>query len=157
MLMQFQNHLTSENIYLWVNIGIVPFWLLLTFLPNSKFTSFFINSIILPIILSSAYIYAIYQAILLGENMLGIFELYLSLENLYTVFATESFLLIFWLHFLALNLFLGSWISRDSIKYYMPRSITIISLILVYFVGPIGLIFYWIFRIFLAKRLSLHD
>ena len=157
MLMQFQNHLTSENIYLWVNIGIVPFWLLLTFLPNSKFTGFFINSIILPIILSSAYIYAIYQAILLGENMLGIFELYLSLENLYTVFATESFLLIFWLHFLALNLFLGSWISRDSIKYYMPRSVTIISLILVYFVGPIGLIFYWIFRIFLAKRLSLHD
>ena len=155
--MQFQNHLTSENIYLWVNIGIVPFWLLLTFLPNSKFTGFFINSIILPIILSSAYIYAIYQAILLGENMLGIFELYLSLENLYTVFATESFLLIFWLHFLALNLFLGSWISRDSIKYYMPRSVTIISLILVYFVGPIGLIFYWIFRIFLAKRLSLHD
>ena len=155
--MQFQNHLTSENIYLWVNIGIVPFWLLLTFVPNSKFTSFFINSIILPIILSSAYIYALYQAILLGENMLGIFELYLSLENLYTVFATESFLLIFWLHFLAISLFVGAWIVRDARKYFIPKIMVIPSLVLAYFTGPIGLVFYWFIRIFFAKKISFND
>ena len=155
--MQFQNYLTSENIYLWTNIGILPFWLLLIFVPNSKFTSFFLNSIILPTILSAAYIYAVYQAVLLDESIYSIFELYLSLENLYTIFSTESFLLIFWLHFVALNIFLGSWISRDAIKYFVPRFITIISLILVYLVGPIGLVFYWIVRIFIAKRLSLHD
>ena len=157
MLIQFQAYLTFENIYLWTNFGILPFWLMLIILPNSKFTQFFVNSIILPLILSTVYIYIIYQIILLDEPIFDVFKLYLSLDNLYTVFATESFLLVFWLHFLALNLFLGSWISRDGVKYNMSRGLVSVPLILVYFTGPLGLVLYWIIRVFYAKRLGLHD
>ena len=155
--MQFQNYLTFENIYLWTNFGILPLWLMLIIIPNSKFTQFFVNSIIIPLILSATYIYIIYQAILIEEPIFDFFKLYLSLDNLYTLFATESFLLVFWLHFLALNLFLGSWISRDGIKYNMPRSLVFLPLILVYFTGPLGLVLYWIIRVFYAKRISFHD
>ena len=155
--MQFQNYLTFENIYLWTNFGILPFWLMLIILPNSKFTQFFVNSIILPLILSTVYIYIIYQIILLDEPIFDVFKLYLSLDNLYTVFATESFLLVFWLHFLALNLFLGTWISRDGVKYNMSRGLVSVPLILVYFTGPLGLVLYWIIRVFYAKRLGFHD
>jgi len=157
MLIQFQDYLTFENIYLWTNFGILPFWLMLIILPNSKFTQFFVNSIILPLILSTIYIYIIYQIILLDEPIFDVFKLYLSLDNLYTVFATESFLLVFWLHFLALNLFLGSWISRDGVKYNMSRGLVSVPLILVYFTGPLGLVLYWIIRVFYAKRLGFHD
>ena len=157
MLIQFQEYLTFENIYLWINFGILPFWLMLIIIPNSKFTAFFVNSVILPLILSTAYIYVIYQAVLLEEPIFDIFKIYLNLENLYTIFATESFLLVFWLHFLALNLFLGSWISRDGIKYNMPRGLVFVPLILVYFTGPLGLVLYWIIRIFYAKKLGFHD
>jgi len=157
MLMQFQNYLTHENIYLWANFAILPFWLMLMIIPNSKFTQFFVNSIILPLILSATYIYIIYQAILMDEPIFDVFKLYLSLDNLYILFATESFLLVFWLHFLALNLFLGSWISRDGIKYNMPRSLVFLPLILVYLTGPLGLVLYWIIRVFYAKRISFHD
>ena len=157
MLIQFQEYLTFENIYMWTSFGILPFWVMLIIIPNSKVTQFFVNSIILPLILSSAYFYIIYQTILLEEPIFNIFKLYLSLDDLYTVFATESFLLIFWLHFVALNLFLGSWISRDGIKYNMKRSIIFVPLILVYFTGPLGLVLYWVIRVFYAKRLSLHD
>ena len=155
--MQFQNYLTHENIYLWANFTILPFWLMIMIIPNSKFTQFFVNSIILPLILSATYIYIIYQAILMDEPIFDFFKLYLSLDNLYTVFATESFLLVFWLHFLTLNLFLGSWISRDGVKYNMPRGLVSVPLILVYFTGPLGLVLYWIIRIFYAKRLGFHD
>ena len=155
--MQLQDYLTFENIYLWINFGILPFWLMLIIIPDSKFTTFFVNSIILPLILSTAYIYVIYQAILLEEPIFDTFKIYLSLENLYTIFATESFLLIFWLHFLALNLFLGSWMSKDAVKYNIRRTLVFIPLILVYFTGPFGLVFYWLIRVFYAKRLSLHD
>ena len=155
--MQFQNYLTFENIYLWTNFGILPLWLMLIIIPNSKFTQFFVNSIIVPLILSAAYTYIIYQAILMDEPIFDFFKLYLSLDNLYILFATESFLLVFWLHFLALNLFLGSWISRDGIKYNMPRSLVFLPLILVYFAGPLGLVLYWIIRVFYAKRISFHD
>ena len=157
MLIQFQEYLTFENIYMWTSFGILPFWIMLIIIPNSKVTQFFVNSIILPLILSTTYIYVIYQTVLLDEPISDIIRFYLSLDSLYTVFATESFLLIFWLHFVALNLFLGSWISRDGIKYNMSRSLIFVPLILVYFTGPLGLVLYWIIRVFYAKRLSLHD
>ena len=157
MLIQFQNYLTFEIIYLWANFGVLPFWLMLIIIPNSRITKIFINSIVLPLILATAYVYVIYQTILLDEPMSDIFKLYLNLDNLYTLFATESFLLVFWIHFLSLNLFLGSWMSRDGIKYNMPRSLVVIPLILIYFTGPVGLVLYWLFRVFYAKRLGFHD
>ena len=157
MLIQFQSYLTLENIYIWTNFGVLPFWLMLIFIPNSKFTQFFVNSIILPLILSAAYVYVIYQSILFEEPIFDFFRLYLNLDSLYTIFATESFLLVFWLHFLALNLFLGSWVSRDALKYNISRSLLFIPLILIYFTGPLGLVLYWIIRVFFAKKLGFHD
>ena len=157
MLIQFSDYLTFENIYLWTNFGILPFWLMLIIIPNSKVTQILINSVILPLILSTTYVYVIYQTILLDEPIFGIFKLYLSLDNLYTVFATESFLLVFWLHFLTLNLFLGSWVSRDGVKHNMSRGLVSFPLILIYFTGPLGLVLYWIIRIFYAKKLGFHD
>ena len=157
MIAQFQDYLTLENIYPWTNFGVIPFWLMLIIIPNSKVTQILVNSIILPLILSATYVYVVYQAILLDESLLDIFKLYLSSDNLYTVFATENFLLIFWIHFIALNIFLGSWVSRDGVKYNIPRKFVFIPLILIYFTGPLGLVFYWLFRIFYSKKLGFHD
>ena len=157
MLIEFQSYLTFENIYLWTNLGVLPFWLLLFLAPNSRTTKIFVNSIILPLFLGTVYAYIIYQAILTNESFFDVFNLYISLDNLYTVFSTESFLLAFWIHFLALNLFLGSWVSRDAVKYNISKKLVIVPLILIYFIGPIGLVLYWFFRIFFAKKISLHD
>ena len=157
MLFQFEEYLTFQNIYIYSSFGVLPFWLLLLLIPNSKITQIFVNSIILPLILALAYIYVLYQAVLLDEHFFEIFKLYLSIDNLYTIFATESFLLFFWIHFLAINLFLGSWVSRDSVKYNIPKKIIFLPLILIYFAGPVGLVFYWFFRIFYSKKLGLHD
>ena len=157
MLIQFEDYLTFENIYLWANFGVIPFWLLLIFSPRSRFTQIFVNSIIIPLILAAAYLYVIYQSILLDESIINIFSLYFSLENLYTIFATESFLLVFWLHFLSLSLFLGSWVSRDAIKYTISPTIVAICLGIIYFTGPLGLVVYWMIRVFFAKKLGFHD
>ena len=157
MLIQFQNYLTLENIYLWANFGVLPFWLMMIFIPNLKITQIFINSVILPLILAVAYVYSIYQTILLDEPIFDFFRLYLSLDNLYTIFSTESFLLVFWLHFITLNLFLGSWVSRDGVKYNIPRTLMFLPLTLIYFTGPVGLVLHWFIRIFYAKKLKFHD
>ena len=157
MLTQFQEYLTFENIYIFSNYGILPFWLLLITAPRSKITQILVNSIILPLILSTAYVYVVYQAILLDEKIFETFKLYLSIDDLYTIFATESFLLIFWIHFLALSLFLGSWVSRDAVKYNIPKKIVVFPLVLIYFTGPVGFILYWTIRIFYSKKIGLHD
>ena len=157
MLTQFQDYLTFESIYLWTTIGVIPFWLMLIFIPSSRITQIFVNSIFLPLILGALASYVIYMVVLLDESLLDIFHLYFSLESLYTIFAVEGFLLSFWLHFLALSLFLGSWVSRDGIKYNIPRSILVFFIILIYFTGPVGLVFYWMIRVFYSKKLGFHD
>ena len=148
--------LTYENIYLIANWGVIPFWLLLIFLPNNQITNFFTQSIIPFLILGAGYAYLSYK-IYLENNIFDGFELYNGLDGLYSMFSNEVLLLVFWLHFLALSLFMGAWIVRDSKKYLIPRIVTIPSLILTYFTGPVGLVIYWFFRIFFAKKISFND
>ena len=148
--------ITNENIYLVANWGIIPFWLLLIFLPYHQLTNFFTQSVIPLLILAFGYVYLSYRIFIEG-SILDSFELYNGLDGLYSMFANETLLLIFWLHFLAISLFAGSWIVRDSRKYFIPKIIIIPSLILTYFTGPLGLIVYWFFRIFFAKKISFND
>ena len=148
--------LSYENIYFLANWGVIPFWLLLIILPNHVLTNFFVQSIIVPLFLGSAYGFVAYNIFLEG-NILDSLELYRGLDGLYSMFSSEAFLLIFWLHFLAISLFLGAWISRDSVKYMIPRWFVIISLILTYFTGPVGLSIYWLIRIFFAKKINFND
>ena len=148
--------LTYENIYLIANWGVIPFWLLLIFLPNNQITNFFTQSIIPFFLLGVGYAYLSYK-IYLEKNIFDGFELYNGLDGLYSMFANELLLLVFWLHFLAISLFMGAWIVRDSKKYLVPKIVTIPSLILTYFTGPVGLVIYWFFRIFFAKKISFND
>ena len=157
MLTNLQNYFGPEIIYLWLSFGVLPFWLTLIFLPNSRVSLVFISSIFLPIIFSLIYIYIVYLLIINGEKTLEIFDLYLGIENLHSLFSNDIFLLIFWIHFLAINLFLGSWVSRDALRYSVPKFLSGISLISIYFTGPLGLVLYWFIRIFYSRKISLHD
>jgi len=148
--------LSYENIYLIANWSVIPFWLLLIILPNHSVTNFFAQSIVAPLLLASAYGFVAYDIFLEG-SILDSFELYRGLEDLYSMFSSEAFLLIFWIHFLAISLFLGAWISRDSQRYAVPKFFVIISLVLTYFTGPVGLLIYWFIRIFFAKKINFND
>ena len=156
MISNLLSLLTFENIYLIANLGILPFWLLLIIVPNHQFTNFFVHSIIPPLLLATGYVYLSYNIFLDGKILDG-FELYSGIDGLYSMFANEALLLIFWLHFLAISLFTGAWIVRDSKKYFIPKVVVIPSLILTYFTGPIGLVIYWFMRIFFAKKISFND
>ena len=148
--------LNYENIYLIANWGVIPFWLLLIILRNHGLTNFFVHSIIAPLLLAGAYSFVVYN-IFLNENILESFELYSGLNGLYSMFSSEAFLLVFWIHFLSISLFLGAWISRDSQRYMVPKFFVVVSLILTYFTGPVGLLIYWFIRIFFAKKINFND
>ena len=148
--------INSENIYLVANWGVIPFWLLLIIFQNNGITNFFAQSIIAPLLLATAYGYLSYN-LYLDNNIFSGFELYRGLDGLYSMFANDILLIIFWLHFLAISLYAGAWIVRDARKYFIPKIITIPSLVITYFSGPIGLVIYWFFRIFFAKKISFND
>ena len=94
--------INPETIYLVSNWGVIPFWLLLIFTPNHSLTNFFVQSVIAPILLAIAYTYLSYN-LYLENNIFDGFELYSGLEGLYSMFANETILLIFWLHFLSIS------------------------------------------------------
>ena len=149
-------NLTNENIYMFANFGVIPFWLLLIFLPTVRLTKILVQSVIAPLLLGISYAFLSYKIYLEG-NIFDGFQLYQGLDGLYTVFSNETFLLIFWLHFLSLSLFIGSWISRDSERHMIPQIFSAISLAITYFTGPIGLIFYWILGIFFARKINFNE
>ena len=148
--------INSETIYLVANWGVIPFWLLILFSPNGTLSRFLVHSVLIPLLLGSAYIFIVYK-IYQDGNFLDGFGLYLGIENLYAVFSNENFLLIFWLHFLSISLFTGAWIARDSTRHSIPKFLTAISLIITYFTGPLGIFVYWLIRIFFAKKISLNE
>jgi flagellar biosynthesis protein FliQ len=128
----------------------------LIFVPNHQLTNFLAQSVIVPLLFAISYAFLSYN-IFLDGNIFDGFELYNGLDGLYSMFANEALLLVFWLHFLAISLFTGAWLIRDSKRYFIPKIITIPSLILTYFSGPIGLVIYWLIRIFFAKKISFND
>ena len=157
MIEQIYIYFTLNMIYLWLNIGVLPFWFILIFFPNSKINQIFVSSIFPLIILGSIYLYVVTELIRSGFNFIEVFNLYLGLDELRSIFGNKKYLILFWIHFLAINLFCGSWISKDSQKYIIPKFLTFIPLIITYFIGPVGIIIYWIIRIFFSKKIDLYD
>ena len=157
MIEQISNFFTTHMIYLWLNIGIVPFWFILIFFPNSKVCNVFVSSIFPIFTLSVIYLYLVYYFFITGYDFTQNFSLYLGFNSLSELFGETAFLIIFWAHFLAINLFCGSWIVSDSRKFSISKILIFIPLIITYFTGPLGIFIYWLIRIFYAKRISLYD
>ena len=157
MIEQIYTYFTIETIYMWLNIGILPFWLILIIFHQSQICKVFVASIFPLFILSLTYGYLIYTFFNAGYDFIENFELYLSLNNLSDLFSNNSFLIIFWIHFLAINLFCGGWMTKDSQKFGINKILMILPLIITYLIGPIGIVFYWLIRIFYAKRINLYD
>ena len=157
MYEQISAFFTIEMIYLWLSFGVIPFWFILIFFPQSHICRFFVTSIFPFFLLSGAYLFILYKSYLIGYDFDGNFSLYLGLNELSRLFEDNLYIIIFWTHFIAINLFLGGWIVKDAQKFYINKVLLAVPLIVTYLIGPIGLFIYWIIRIFYAKRMNLYE
>ena len=157
MIEQIYTFFTIDIIYIWLTLGVVPFWFMLLFFPQSKICKIFVTSVFPLIILATVNVYLILEIYKNDFNLFQSFNLYLSLDELLILFSEKNFIIIFWIHFLAINLFCGSWIVRDYQKINMPKFLAFSPLIITYFIGPFGLCIYWLFRIFYSKRIDLYE
>ena len=157
MIEQIYTYFTVEMIFMWLNLGVLPFWLVLIIFPQSHICRVFIASIFPIFILSFAYGYLLHLFFKEGYDFIRNFELYLGLDAIINLFTEKAFIILFWLHFLAMNLFCGGWIVKDSQKFGVNKILISFPLLITYFIGPIGLTIYWIIRIFYAKRINLYD
>ena len=128
MIEQIAIFFSIEMIYLWLTIGVIPFWFVLMFFPNSKTCGLLATSIFPIFFIGSVYVYLIYYFFNYGYNFSENFNLYLGLYELADLYENDAFLILFWTHFLTMNLFCASWIVKDSQKFNMSKFLVIIPL-----------------------------
>ena len=157
MIEEIYTYFTIEMLYLWVNLGVMPFWFILIIFPQSHICKYFVTSIFPIIILSVAYILTLYKSYLYDYDFIVNFNLYFGINELSNLFSGNFFLMMFWVHFISINLFIGGWIVKDSQIFFMNKFVVAVPLIVTYLIGPIGVFIYWVIRIFYAKRISLYD
>jgi len=136
---------------------VLPLWFLIIFFPKSQLCKYLATSIFPIFLLGSAYSFVLYKSYLNSYDFLGNFNLYLRVDYIHNLFEDKSYLLLFWTHFVSINLFVGGWILSDSRKFFINKFLLALPLITTYLIGPIGLFLYWIIKIFYAKRLSLYE
>ena len=156
MIEEIYSYFTTEMIYLWVNIGVLPFWLLIIFFPHSNLCKYLAISILPILLLSGSYIFILYKAYLGSFDFANNFSLYLGLSYISELFDDNYFLLMFWTHFVSINLFIAGWIINDGQKFLINKVLLAFPLVVTYLIGPIGILIYWVIRIFYAKNLSLY-
>ena len=157
MLEQINNFFNTEMLYLWVNTGVLPFWLLIIFFPRSYLCKYLATSIFPIFLLSSAYMLILYKAYIGSFDFFENFNLYLGIAYVSDLFKDNSYLLMFWIHFVSINLFVGGWMLKDSEKFTINKTIMFFPLIITYLIGPSGIFIYWIVRIIHAKKINLYD
>tara|TARA_E500000075_G_scaffold114547_1_gene110822 strand:- start:52 stop:522 length:471 start_codon:yes stop_codon:yes gene_type:complete len=155
-------------IYQVTNIGVIPLWLLIIFVPRSKITQGLVNNLFIPLIMAFTYSYLALEQLSPSDalsydtekdplDFLDNFKLYLGLDQLMLLMDKSLFVLIFWIHFLTISLFLGVWIANDAIKYNIHKYIVFFPLMLTYFSGPVGLFLYLILRLLIVQKFRLND
>ena len=157
MIEQIYTYFSIETLYMWINLGVLPFWLILIFFPQSYLCRFIVTSIFPFFILSGIYIFVLYKSYSVGYDFNGNFNLYLGLNELSRLFEEQLYIMIFWIHFIAINLFVGGWIVKDSQKFLINKVLLSVPLIFTYLIGPFGIFIYWVIRIFYAKRINLYE
>lgn len=101
------------------------------------------SQLAIPALLAVAYILLIWTG--MRETTGGGFG---SIEEVRALFANDSALAAGWLHYLAFDLFVGTWIAREGLASGVWAVLLIPCLALTFLFGPAGLL------LFLALRLA---
>jgi hypothetical protein len=136
--------MTAEQLFSLASTIVLPCWLLLVFLPKWRWTQR-ICATAIPLLL--AVLYAALLVSQFGKSHGG----FGSLAQVKLLFEDPWLLLAGWIHYLAFDLFLGAWESRDARKLGIPHYGVIPCLALTFLIGPVGFALYCLLRLGVKK------
>lgn len=124
-------------------------WLGLVLFGWKRWASSVAIAVFLPLLLA-----VIYSALLLTHwgGSSGNFN---SLAGVAALFSNPWLLLAGWVHYLAFDLFVGSWEARDALAHQIPHLAVVPCLLLTFLFGPVGLLLYLILRFALRRRVGI--
>lgn len=136
--------LTPEQVFLYANYGVLPFWALLLFAPTLKITDVVVHSVAAPILLGTLYLWLFMDGAF-TENGASIGD-FATLDGVMKLFTMKQVAVAGWVHYLVFDLFVGAWIGRDAQRCAVPHLLVIPCLLLTLLLGPLGLMAYLLLR-----------
>jgi hypothetical protein len=144
----------SESLFSAANMLVMPGWLLLVFLPRWRYTTGVITSCLLPAVLGVCYV-GLFAANFRSQP--DGFAAFNTLAGVRSLFQNDWLLLGGWIHYLAFDLFVGSWEVRDSQRLGIHHLLVIPCLACTLMLGPAGLLAYLVLRLVLRGRYSIDE
>lgn len=132
-----------------INLSVLPAWLMLAFLPNWKGTHALVHSMLYPLLLGGIYMIGFGFALFAGHGAEG--GNFTSIEGIQTLFSTDVGIVIAWSHFLLFDLFVGAWEARDAKRRNFSHALLIPCLFFTFMAGPVGLVLYLVLRAITKK------
>ena len=81
MLETIKDFFTLNMIYQFANIGVIPLWLLIIFLPSSKITQGLVNNLFIPFVMALTYGYLAFEQIYPSGTFANIINFYFTINN----------------------------------------------------------------------------
>ena len=141
--------MSADSLFSFASTLVLPGWLLLVLLPRWKYSATLVAAVVIPALLGLLYAWLIVSHIGSIDGGFG------SLAEVRALFSNEFLLLAGWIHYLAFDLFIGSWEVRDAQRHGVHHLAVIPCLVLTFLFGPVGLMLYFVIRTWVTRRILL--
>jgi hypothetical protein len=140
--------MTPDQIFEVVNIVALAAWLLLAALPGRHWVPTAVTAAVIPALLALVYTAIVAVQWAGSEGGFG------SLKDVALLFANPWVLVAGWVHYLAFDLFVGSWEVRDARAHGVPHWLVLPCLFFTFMFGPAGWLLYMTVRAVRRKALT---
>jgi hypothetical protein len=137
--------MAAGQIFSICNYVVLPGWLLLVVAPRWRWTQR-VAALALPLALAVVYLTLVIMHFRESGGGFG------SLAQVSKLFENPYMLLAGWIHYLAFDLFTGSWLVRDSDRLRIAHAYVVPCLLLTFLFGPVGLLAWFLIRTSLRGR-----
>ena len=127
------------------NTAILSCWLLLLVAPRWRWSQR-IATFVAPLLLATAYGWLLVT----GPHVAG--ASFNSIAGIRALFSVDAAIVAGWLHYLAFDLFIGSWEVRDARRLGLSHWWVVPCLLLTFLFGPVGLACWLLLRAALRRR-----
>ena len=129
-----------DQIFSIANLVAVIAWVLLAALPRQRWVASVLTGIVVPALFAVVYVAIVVTTF--GRSPGG----FSTLPAVATLFSNPWALLAGWIHYLAFDLFVGSWEVRDARARGVPHLLVLPCLVLTFLFGPAGWLLYMAMR-----------
>lgn len=143
--------MSPEKLFSICSMIVLPGWLLLIFVPRWRWSARIIAGVVIPLLLALVYLAIVVTTFGKSEGGFG------SLAEVSKLFLNQYALLAGWIHYLAFDLFIGSWEVRDAQRLGIHHLLVVPCLVLTFLLGPIGLLLYFVLRSVMKRRLIVDE